>query len=97
MQISFSKKELLEIYLTGKSEKYSKNLIQNYIKKVTLIQEIKNENELRKFKSLHFEKLKGKFNQYSIRLNKQFRLLFDFNKEKTIKIIQINEISKHYQ
>jgi toxin HigB-1 len=40
-----------------------------------------NENDLRSLKSLHFEKLKGdRKDQYSIRLNDQFRLIFDIEK-----------------
>ncbi len=97
MPITFAQKELLDIYTTGQSRKYSKGLIRSYIKKVTLIQEAKDENDLRNFKSLHFEKLKSKANQYSIRLNNQFRLLFSIQKDGKIKIIIISEISKHYQ
>jgi toxin HigB-1 len=40
-----------------------------------------NENVLRGLKSLHFEKLKGKRqHEYSIRLNNQFRLIFEIEK-----------------
>ena len=40
-----------------------------------------NENELRQLKSLHFEKLKGKRqHEYSMRLNDQFRLIFQIEK-----------------
>ena len=40
-----------------------------------------NENDLRRLKSLHFEKLKGdRVPQYSMRLNAQFRLIFEIEK-----------------
>jgi proteic killer suppression protein len=40
-----------------------------------------NENDLRAMKSLHFEKLKGKRqHEYSMRVNKQFRLIFQIEK-----------------
>jgi addiction module HigA family antidote len=42
---------------------------------------VDNENGLRNFKSLRFEKLKGKRrHEYSMRLNKQFRLIFQIEK-----------------
>ncbi len=40
-----------------------------------------NESDLCRMKSLHFEKLKGKRKgEYSMRLNKQFRLIFEIEK-----------------
>ena len=50
----------------------------------TLMQHVRaadNENDLRAMKSLRFEKLKGKRqHEYSMRLNKQFRLIFQIEK-----------------
>ena len=46
-----------------------------------LIRAVDHENDLRAFKSRHFEKLKGKRrHEYSMRLNKQFRLIFQIEK-----------------
>ncbi len=45
------------------------------------IRAVDHENDLRNFKSLHFEKLKGnRRHEYSMRLNKQFRLIFQIEK-----------------
>jgi toxin HigB-1 len=45
------------------------------------IRRVDNENGLRNFKSLRFEKLKGnRRHQYSMRLNRQFRLIFQIEK-----------------
>ena len=45
------------------------------------IRAVDNENDLRRMKSLRFEKLKGKRqHEYSMRLNKQFRLIFQIEK-----------------
>ena len=59
-------------------------------------------DELRQFKSLNFEPLKGdRSREYSIRLNLQYRLIFSVLMEKNgdyvIEALLINEISKHYQ
>jgi toxin HigB-1 len=45
------------------------------------IRSVDNENDLRAMKSLHFEKLKGKRqHEYSMRLDRQFRLIFQIEK-----------------
>ncbi len=54
--------------------------------------------ELRFFRGLNFEYLKGdRKGQCSIRLNDQFRLIFEPINENEVKLILINEISKHYE
>ena len=58
--------------------------------------------ELKQFQSLNFEPLKGdRENEYSIRLNLRYRLIFSVIKEENgeyiIEAILINEISKHYE
>lgn len=54
--------------------------------------------DLRKLKSLHFEKLKEKRykDKYSIRINKSYRLIFNIDINNGIEIIGIEEISNHY-
>ncbi|MCH8317641.1 MAG: type II toxin-antitoxin system RelE/ParE family toxin [Bacteroidetes bacterium] len=57
---------------------------------------------VRQHKGLHFEKLKGdRKGEYSIKLNKQYRLIFEQIKSEEQKAIMtvllINEISKHYE
>lgn len=52
------------------------------IKKMKFLQAIPNSAELRKYKSLHFEALKGdRLGQFSIRINKQYRLCFRLEDE----------------
>lgn len=58
--------------------------------------------DLSSFGGLNFEKLKGDWSGfYSIRLNKQYWLIFkvieDEESEPIIEIIQVTEISKHYE
>ncbi len=70
---------------------------KQYQKKVNILISITGLNELYSFRSLNFEALKGnREGQYSIRLNKQYRLLFRINKNEELEIIII-EISKHYE
>jgi proteic killer suppression protein len=52
-------------------------LAQTFAKRMHAIRQATNENTLRNIKSFRFERLKGKRqHEYSIRLNDQFRLIF---------------------
>ncbi len=60
---------------------YAQNITNLFRIRMQQIRAVDNENELRRLKSLHFEKLKGKRkHEYSMRLNKQFRLIFQIEK-----------------
>jgi proteic killer suppression protein len=95
----FFETELDEI--KGKQD-FSKEIIKQFKIKVRILMSISTIKDLLQFKSLNFEKLKGKLSEfYSIRLNKQYRLIFKVseteNEETIIEIIQVTEISKHYE
>jgi toxin HigB-1 len=56
---------------------YAGNLVRAFRMRMQAIRAASNENDLRALKSLRFEKLKGdRKHQYSMRLNDQFRLIF---------------------
>ncbi len=102
MIVVFKTKELEKLYSTplnqikGK-QKYSKNVIKQYQVKVKILTIVENLKELRSFRSLNFEALRGeRIGRYSIRLNKQFRLIFDELENQKIQL-EIIEISKHYE
>ncbi len=82
-------------------QKYPVEVIKQFKNKIRILMNISNLNELNQFNSLNFEKLKGDLaEKYSIRLNKQYRLIFTVSKETntiSLEIIQIHEISKHYE
>jgi proteic killer suppression protein len=60
----------------------SLGLVQAFEKRMHAIRQATNENTLRAVKSFRFERLKGKRkHEYSIRLNDQFRLIFQIEKE----------------
>ena len=102
MKVYFETQELANLYeadpehLTGK-QKIPTVVVKQYQKKVNILISITSLNELYNFRSLNFEALKGnREGQYSIRLNKQYRLLFRITKNEEVEIIII-EISKHYE
>jgi len=107
MKLRFKTDELEYYYLTpldnlvGKLP-FQKEIIKQFKKKIQLMISIDSVDELRLFNSLHFEALKGGLSgDYSIRLNKQYRLIFSIEREDSgdlvIDVILINEISKHYE
>jgi toxin HigB-1 len=107
MRVIFKNDELFELYtipfenLKGK-QRFALEIIKQFRKKVLILINVQSSVELRQFKGLNFEKLKGDLQDfYSIRLNQQYRLIFQISEiaenEVVIEEIQINEISKHYE
>lgn len=103
MKVYFNNKYLEELAVNepkGK-RKYSSEVVTMYRKKLVILGNVRNSNELRAFKSLHFERLQGdKLGLYSIRINEKFRLEFLINKEMDIvveEIIIIEVLSNHYK
>jgi toxin HigB-1 len=106
VKIKFKSGELEYFYLTPLVEikgklPFQKDIIKQFKKKVQILIGIDSLNELALFKSLNFEELKGdREGYYSIRLNKQYRLIFILDEEigehLICEIILITEISKHY-
>jgi len=97
MKVEFADSKLEKLYYEGKGAKnYPDNIIKSFFKKIQLIKSANNENDLRALKSNHFEKIKGKKNLYSIRLNIAYRLEFSIEKNNECKIILIIKISNHY-
>jgi toxin HigB-1 len=64
---------------------------------VTIIAAAPDERDLRALKSLHFEKLSGgRRGQHSVRLNKQFRLTFEFDEDQHGKLLLILAIGDYH-
>jgi proteic killer suppression protein len=101
LQVDFKNKHLVELYTTGRSRKYplQSNVIRKFIEVVAILESADDIYDLWNEPSLKFERMKGYENRYSARLNQKWRLEMEIdweNQEKTIGIILITEISKHY-
>ena len=93
MKIKFISVELYNYYIgnyKGK-QKLSDSILKSFIDKVNFIINAATLSDLPKINSLHIEKYE---NHYSARINKQYRIEFDFEKPDTIIFIKI---SKHYE
>ena len=66
-------------------------------RRMQLIRAAPDERDFRALKSLHFERLKGKrANQWSMRLNKQWRLIVEFEHSPGGKVIVIVSVEDYH-
>lgn len=100
MKVIFTSKDLEAIYHQEwyYSHKYPQGIIQKFIERVGFLKNMIDIRELYTIRSFNFEKLRWFWSDlYSIRLNKQWRLLFRINDVWTTTLISIEKISKHYE
>ena len=103
MIVEFKAEYLTGLYETPLDEikgkqPFGREIIKQYKKKVQLLVSLTKIEQLRQFRGLNFEYLKGdRKDECSIRLNDQYRLIFEIKNKHEIEIILINEISKHYE
>lgn len=72
-------------------------VVTRYRKVVAFIRRATDERDLRAWPALHFEKLKVRMaGQYSMRLNRQWRLLADIEGTAGSKKVVIRKIENHY-
>src|SRR5450755_1947492 len=77
MDIEFRDKRLVLIETDRAAEtKLPISVINSFRDKIVVLRAAPDERTLRNWKSLHYEKLKGREEERSIRLNKQWRVVF---------------------
>ncbi len=75
----------------------SEAVVQAFRKRMQQIRAATSEQDLRALKSLHFEKLKGKrAHQYSIRLNRIQRLVFELEGEAPDKVVVVVSVEDYH-
>jgi proteic killer suppression protein len=100
MEYEIDNKSLIELYTKGRSRKlkFPPGIAEKFVERVTRIEAAVDIDDLRIPPSMQFEKLQGHKDFFSIRINKQYRLIFrvqfDENSDKTGKVI-IKEIWDH--
>jgi toxin HigB-1 len=76
---------------------FSRDIVKAIRKRFQQVRAAEDENVLRSQVSLHFEKLKGnRKHQYSIRLNKQFRLIFELKEENSSKTLVVKSVEDYH-
>lgn len=96
MRIVFADEELALIETDRAGEtRLGVAIIKSARRKLTVLRAAIDDRSLRNWKSLHYEKMRGdREGQRSIRLNDQYRLVFELDEEtepQTITILQIED------
>ena len=99
MLVKFHYVELEEIFEEKATYNFHPDVIKMYRRRVEFLKEAEDIRDLKQRRSLKYERLfEGKFAWlYSIRINDQWRLVFDRTKEGCIEVLDLYEISKHYE
>ena len=103
MDIIFNEKYLRTMYLTGQTDKkhrYQPQVVRKYIRVIDIMIDVSDVQELLRYNSLNYEKLKGdKAGLSSVRVNDQYRIEFEeqMREGETIATIcRIIDLSNHY-
>ena len=96
MRIVFADEELALIETSQAGEtRLGVSIIKSARRKLTVLRAAVDDRSLRNWKSLHYEKLRGdREGQRSIRLNDQYRMVFELDEEtepQTITILKIED------
>ncbi len=98
MEIEFDDDDLDRLETDARCvSKHSAAIVSLYRKRLQTMRSAPDERDLYALKSLHFEKLKGqRSHQHSIRLNDQWRLIFEFKGKSPNKKIIIMAIEDYH-
>jgi proteic killer suppression protein len=103
MVIKFNNPYLQKLFegkqVTGKPT-YSQDVILKYKKTVLVLQHTDSIQELRRFRGMNFEALKGNFKgYYSVRVDLQYRLILSVEKDSVVitDVLIIEDLTNHYQ
>jgi len=89
--------ELVDDRIKPRKPKFPILVEKAFKKRIFQIQNAVNTNDLRKIKSLHFEKLVGSSDiHYSIRVNIGWRIIFRIENDEMVEVLYIEEINNHY-
>lgn len=99
MEFRFKDKKLEKLYTEEVGARfYPPAVINKFFELMATIDAAPDEREFYRLKSLHFEKLRGeRENQYSMRLNRQYRLILTLETDKDGRYVLVVEISDHYK
>ena len=99
MRFKFKKKKIELLYTSEKDAHKYHGVVDDFFEVMAIITAATSEQDLYANKGLRFEKLsgkRGKNNQRSLRLNKQWRLIVTLEKDETGKYIFIIDIEDYH-
>jgi proteic killer suppression protein len=98
MKIEF-RKEKLALILTDRAAETGLpfEVIKSCRIKLIYLEDATDERDLRNWRSLHYEKLKGERDgQRSIRLNDKWRLVFELDEKEDRIVVLVVDVENHY-
>lgn len=98
LRFQFRRKKLRDLYSDEKgSKEYSEEVVDRFFEVMSAIKAAADERDLRAMKSLCLEELSGdEKDQYSMRLNQQWRLIVTFQRDEDGKYLSIEHISDYH-
>jgi proteic killer suppression protein len=98
LRFRFNSTRLEKLYYEERgARKYPPSVVDSFFEVMALISNAKDERELYAMKSLHYEKLKGRRkHQRSVRLNDQFRLLVEKERDAQGRYLLIIDIEDYH-
>ena len=98
MEIRFNDQKLDRLETDGTYDAgFSREIVRAYRKCLQIIRNAPDERVFYNLKSLHFEKLKGdRAHQHSMRLNKQWRLIIEFEGAAPNKLVAVVSIEDYH-
>ena len=99
LRVEFADEDWKRLYTEAsfRMPRLGTDIVRTYRKKVTLLQAVSDQQELRQHKSLRLEKLKGdKAGLHSIRLNDQWRLLLQFETDATGQLVIVIKVDDYH-
>ncbi|MBA3756020.1 MAG: type II toxin-antitoxin system RelE/ParE family toxin [Nitrosomonas sp.] len=76
---------------------FDRSIVKSYRMRIQFIRAAEDERVFYNMKSLHYEKLKGNFDGFhSMRLNKQWRLVFKYKKGESGKVVVVVSIIDYH-
>lgn len=102
MRVVFNNRQLKELYAKGRSKKFRlpDEVHEKFFMRIQQLEAAVSIYDLQRSASLHFEKLQGFVNRFSVRLNIKWRMEFEIDwedAEKTKGVCKIVDLNLHYR
>ena len=96
MRFKFKKKKIEALYIEEKNAHKYPNVIDDFFDAMSAIAAARDERDLYALKGFHFEKLKGRSGERSLRLNKQWRLIISVGEDEEGSYLLIIDIEDYH-
>ena len=97
MRCEFKKKKIEALYTEAKNtHKYPDAVVDGFFDAMSAIDAAKDERDLYALKGFHFEKLKGRSEERSLRLNRQWRLVLSVEQDEQGTYLLVIDIEDYH-